>query len=128
MYRLDGQLLFRVGYDELVAHIRNRIAYHKDRAAYWLKRVEVQEAAIASALEAVDTVTDRLELKNSSDYNASVHTRDSARAKFKEHDALVRYFEFAVTHLPSEGLQQVNGVASYHFDRQALNALELFNQ
>lgn len=98
-----GSALYCVSRTEMLRHLTEKRTYHLGRAEHYAKEAEKLDAEMEKQLESAESVTDRISVKNSSNYSTAISHRESARTAMRDHKTKADKFSFFAEHLGGVG-------------------------
>lgn len=117
----EGSALFHVTRTEMQEHLTKRAEHHTARNAKLVAEGKKLDEDLQESVNSRETVSDRMEVKSSSNYSSTANDRDRKFAQAREHARLAARFFFLAKHTPAEG-----GV--FELTTGELGNLEFFNE
>ena len=95
-----SEMKFEINREDLQAHLVARAEHYAKKSLSYQADADKADHETEEQLSAAETVTDRLNIKNSTIYDATVKRRDAARGKYFESKDRAAAFRFYADHLP----------------------------
>lgn len=99
---MDISMKWSVSRIELTDHLLERVQHHSKRNGECLKEAEGIDESLEKELETCDTVSDRMALKSTSNYNNAVSRRETLRQSARRHAVKATTFKFLYDHVPND--------------------------
>jgi len=115
----EGTALFHVTRTEMLEHLTKRAEHHAARNAKYVMEAKKLEEELKASIDEVDSVSERMSVKSSSNYSNGAHERDRKLGQAREHARLSSKFFFLAKHLPAQG-------SAFELTSGELGGLEFF--